>query len=333
MNSIFLQLPEDIQLSILQGAENKLGLRAAIIEKDVWVCWLLQQIFSLPEAMAFKGGTSLSKVFGLIDRFSEDIDITIDYRNFIDTIDFEHSSKNQFKQLGKKLKDAMFRYVKQTILPFLKLRISEAFPNKDFKIELDDEAENLRFYYPSLLNQHEHYLREHVLIEFGARNTTHPNAKHEITTLLAKAVDKLELPVTEVTTLSPIRTFWEKTTLIHVECHRNRLLESPARLSRHWYDLAMLTNSWIGKEALAKREILADVIRHKKAFFNASYSHYDDCLNNRLRLIPNPEEQKNLEEDYRKMVDSAMFQHEPPPFGEIIKVLTDLEKKINKDKN
>jgi len=137
------------------------------------------------------------------------------------------------------------------------------------------------------------------------------------------------LPKAEVDTLSPIRTFWEKATLIHVECNRGRLKETPDRLSRHWYDLALLTESWVGEKALGDKKILEDVVAHKSAFFNASYADYNACLSGGFKLIPSEADHRGLKLDYQKMVESGMFSSDPPSFDKIIQILTELENKIN----
>lgn len=127
-----------------------------------------------------------------------------------------------------------------------------------------------------------------------------------------------------------MRTFWEKATLIHVECHRERLLNTPERLSRHWYDLFMLNNSWVGEQALSTNEILKSVIEHKKAFFNASYANYDDCLSGKFRLIPGEPYVVNLEKDFMQMIEAGMFHEHPPKFDKITEGLKILERAINK---
>ena len=331
MGDEFFDLPSETQKSILVAATNQLNLSEMVLEKDIWICWLLKQLFSLPLQMAFKGGTSLSKVFSLINRFSEDVDITIDYRNFINPIDFNTISRSQLKKLSEQLKSQMKASIEYKIFPSLNRQISERFSKHNFKLCLNDDGEKLEFYYSSLFQSDFNYLRDHVLIEFGVRNTTEPSQSHEIKTLLSKAVQPtLILPTAMINTLQPERTFWEKATLIHVECHRNRLPVNPDRLSRHWYDLALLTYSWVGTSALEQQHILKDVIQHKKAFFNANYTHYDDCLTGKFRLIPNPDELRHLETDLKKMKEAGMFQTMPPSFETIIITLSEMENKINK---
>lgn len=109
MAESYLELPESDQKDILQAAAAELGRQAAVLEKDIWVCWTLQTLFSMPDAhpMAFKGGTSLSKVYGAIDRFSEDVDITLDYRHFEADFDpfAEGISNTKIRKFSNRLKD------------------------------------------------------------------------------------------------------------------------------------------------------------------------------------------------------------------------------------
>ncbi|MBS0357722.1 MAG: nucleotidyl transferase AbiEii/AbiGii toxin family protein [Proteobacteria bacterium] len=328
---VFLIISAEEQSALIKKAGNQFDLPDLIIEKDLWVCWLLEKIFALPIQMAFKGGTSLSKVFGLIKRFSEDCDVTIDYRNFKPELDLEHLSKTQIKKVSEQLKEQLKVYVSEVIFPYLQEQISKTFPGKMFELTLSEDGEQLRFYYPNMMNTPSGYLRDHVFTEFGVRNSTEPCDKHLVLPYLAEIVDNdLDLPKPTICTLSPIRTFWEKATLIHVECHRDRLVKTPERLSRHWYDLFMLNNSWVGEQALSSSEILKSVIEHKKAFFNASYANYDDCLSQKFRLIPTASYLENLEQDFRQMIEAGMF-HEPPlKFDQITESLKILEQTINK---
>ena len=170
-----------------------------------------------------------------------------------------------------------------------------------------------------------------MFIEFGVRNSTEPCEKYPLKTYLGDVIaNDLGLPNPIVNTLSPIRTFFEKATLIHVECHRDSTKPTPDRFSRHWYDLYILSNSFVGKEALSNFEILRSVVEHKKAFWNYSFVSYDDCLSGKLRLIPNQNYLNGLEKDYKQMINAGMFNETPPLFSDIIKHLSELEDEINK---
>lgn len=331
MSRSFFYLPTEEQKTVIRIAEDKLGLPSNVIEKDLWVCWLLEQLFDLPLKMAFKGGTSLSKVFGLINRFSEDVDVTIDYRNFIREFAFEQASRSQIKKISNDLMFQLKILAETKIVPHLEERSKALLPHCQIDITLSEDGEKLSYFYPALINTNLGYLRNHVLIEFGIRNSSEPCNQHVISPLLAEVLDaSILLPKPAVATLSPVRTFWEKVTLIHVECNRKRLTQSPARLSRHWYDLHMLTNSWVMDEAFIQRHVLDNVILHKKAFFNSAYTHYDQCLNGNLRLIPDDADKKALATDYRQMKEAGMFPVKPPEFFDIMSSLQELELRCNK---
>jgi len=330
MSNSFFNLPLEEKQMLIVKAADRMDVSDLIIEKDLWVCWVLEQLFSLPIHMAFKGGTSLSKVFNLIKRFSEDCDITIDYRHFIQEIDLEKISRSQLKKVSEQLKKQLQVYVLENVLPYLQNQVLQLFPNQPFEVTLSEDGEQLRFYYPSIINTSHGYLRDHVLIEFGIRNSTEPCEKHVVIPYLTDSIDaNTDLPKPIIDTLSPIRTFWEKVTLIHVECHRERLVKTPERLSRHWYDLFMLNNSWVGEQAVLRDDILKSVLEYKKAFFNASYANYEDCWNGHLRLIPSSENQDILSLDFAHMIDASMFYEVPPSFVEIIESLRCLEIELN----
>ncbi|MGD9153020.1 MAG: nucleotidyl transferase AbiEii/AbiGii toxin family protein [Gammaproteobacteria bacterium] len=331
MNKNFLNLSLEKKLNLIHTAGNKFDVSDMIIEKDFWVCWLLEKLFKLPIKMAFKGGTSLSKIFNLIKRFSEDVDITIDYTNFRQKLDLTNISRSQLKKISNELKGQLQIYVSETVIPYLHAQLLEIPHKKSFEIILSDDGERLQFYYPSIVNKQLGYLRDHVLIEFGIRNSTEPCEKHDVVTYLDYLIEdgNVILPKPKVDILSPVRTFWEKATLMHVECHRNRFNKNPERLSRHWYDLFMLYNSDIGKQALSSINILKSVVWHKKAFFNASYANYDDCLSGKFRLIPDDANQVNLAQDFNSMIQAEMFYESPPGFDEMMRSLQELETVLN----
>ncbi len=217
MSKLFFDLPIPQQAALIRQAEYQLGLSEMVIEKDLWVCWLLEKVFALDIPMSFKGGTSLSKAYGLIKRFSEDVDITIDYRHFNPDLDLKNTSRSQIKKISENLKQKLQEYIQSSLVPYLKKQVKENFPSQSIEIILSEDGEQVRFYYPTVLNNLIGYLRDHVLLEFGIRNSVEPSNLCPITPYLAHT-DELSkiLPVSKINTLSPIRTFWEKATLIHV---------------------------------------------------------------------------------------------------------------------
>ena len=116
---------------------------------------------------------------------------------------------------------------------------------------------------------------------------------------------------------------------MHVECNRVTYRANAARLSRHWYDLARLADMEIGRRALSNRTLLADVVKHKKVFFNSAQANYDACLAGQLRLLPNADVLSELQGDFDSMVEGGMFVGEAPAFESIIERLRHLEIEIN----
>lgn len=333
MAEAYLDLPEADQEDILRAAAAELGRQATVLEKDIWVCWTLQTLFSIPDAhpMAFKGGTSLSKVYGAIDRFSEDIDITLDYRHFEADFDpfADGISNTRIKKFSERLKDYVKEYANDIVIPFLRSELEKRPTAGLHTVEVDETGEKIWVSYPSVAEEADDYLKPQVLIELGGRNVIDPNERHRISPYVATLTTELDYPTSEVVVLSPERTFWEKATLIHVECNRGQLKENPERLSRHWYDLVMLSRHASGQAAVRNRELFEDVVRHKKVFFKAGYANYDDCLANQLRLLPEDEILDGLRADYEKMIDAGMMYQRPPGFDEIVESIRRLERDIN----
>jgi len=299
----------------------------------MWVCWALQALFSMPNAhpMAFKGGTSLSKIYSVIDRFSEDIDITLDYQKFNDAFNpfAEDASKNAIKKFSERLKGYVQHYTNNVVHPYIASQLQLLSTHEDYYIEISDNGEKIWVHYPSAIENADEYLKSSILIELGGRNVINPNEQHAVSPYIAELVAGLVLPSGQVIVLSPQRTFWEKATLIHVECNRNKLKATANRLSRHWYDLVMLAQHPLGEAAINNRELLENVVRHKQVFFNVSYANYDVCLANEFRLIPDDDLIIELKRDYQNMLNAGMMYGEPPSFDEIMAKIHKIEKMIN----
>ena len=333
MPDAFLSLDAKDQRDILNTCADQTGRPAAILEKDIWICWVLQTLFSMPGRlpMVFKGGTSLSKVYGIIDRFSEDVDITLDYRAFGEDHDpfAEGVSNNANRKFGDRLKSYVSDHIRETVAPGLTRACKELATADQHDIRIDEDGEKVLLTYPSAVENPVDYLKTDVLLEFGGRNAIEPNELHEITSDIAELTPRLAYPKAAVTVLSPVRTFWEKATLIHVECHRRRLAASPDRLSRHWFDLASIASHETGHATLDDRDVLEDVVRYKTVFFNASYAHYDHCLDGRLRLVPDKDQLASLKSDYEAMRLAGLIRVGAPEFDTLIDDIRNLETKAN----
>ena len=330
----FLSLGAGERADILRTAAASAGQSAVVLEKDIWVCWILQALFSMPDPhpMAFKGGTSLSKVYGVIDRFSEDVDVTLDYRAFGEDFDpfAEGVSRTATRRFGERLRDRVASHVRTDVAPALDAAAVRLAPNGRYNIRVGEDGETVRFAYPSAVEAQDTYVSSEVLLEFGGRNVIDPNERHAIAPDIAALVPDLDFPAATVTVLSPARTFWEKATLIHVACHRRQLANRPERLSRHWFDLACLATHDVGRAALADRELLADVVRHKKIFFHAGNANYDHCLDGRLRLLPDDDQRPALQSDYDAMRSARIVGDDAPAFDALMAAIATVEAEINR---
>ena len=180
----FLQLPrEDQRDAYVVGAEQ-LGRNETSLEKDVWVCWVLDALFTCPDlpALAFKGGTSLSKAYGAIARFSEDIDITMDCRKLVDDLDpfAPDLSRKQRDRNSDRLEAAVAEVSVRKVVPHLQARLA-TLPAPGGQLRVEDDGEVLVVEYPTVLAIPEPYYREGVKIEFGGRNMTEPHERHTLT--------------------------------------------------------------------------------------------------------------------------------------------------------
>lgn len=330
----FLHLSNQERREILETKAVEIGKDAKILEKDVWVCWALSALFSMNNAhrIAFKGGTSLSKIYTTIDRFSEDVDITIDYQELAKAMgdDFDPfepgQSRSKIKKFGDRLRNAVTDYAQQRILPHLQAELNK-FPNADeHRLELKDNGQDIYVHYPSEIVGDD-YMQDWVKIELGGRNVINPNETHLVTAELSSHLEMLTFPSCEVVALSAERTFWEKVTLVHELCSRGEFRENAERLSRHWYDLYVLLQSPIAERAIANTALLENVVAVKLCFYYSGRANYDQCSNKAFALTPTQGMVAELKVDYANM--RTMIYGDAPKFEVMVQALCDLQAQLN----
>ncbi|MGL4317355.1 MAG: nucleotidyl transferase AbiEii/AbiGii toxin family protein [Pseudomonas sp.] len=334
MPESYFELPVGGQREILDYAFNETGRSPSVIEKDIWLTLVLQLLFDMPgrKAMAFKGGTSLSKAFGVINRFSEDVDITVDFRD----LGCQHRipellelSGGQRRKVSDSLKAEVGVYIREVILPYLNSQIQNHGCASECELTVSEDGESIHVSYPARATEPDSYMRDHVLVEFGGRNIIDPNAVHSIQPDIAELIQGVAFPrAGQVVVLSAARTFWEKVTLIHAQCNRP-IAEGKDRISRHWYDLAMLLQHEVGQQAKSDLQLLADVVDLKSVFYNSATAHYARCLSGELNLIPERENFTRLQEDYIAMEHSGMLNGHVYSLGRIMEDLTALQEHVN----
>ena len=337
MNGI-ARMPTDKRAEVFAETADRKGLPEAIIEKDFWVCWVLMQLFSI-EALSgrllFKGGTSLSKIFHAINRFSEDIDLAVDYAalGFTGERDPRRDDISKSRRasiLGEMMTECQ-RYVGTEFLDILTARCHEILGGAGpWGLDISPQDPNVvRFRYPTAAVKSLAYVVPQVVLELGTHAEFVPHDRFLIRSFVAEEFPKL-VPEgdVEVVALLAKRTFWEKATILHAEYYRPPERPIPDRYSRHYYDVAMLAQGPIRAETLADRSLLDQVVRHKETFYPSAWAHYDLARPGSFRIMPATERLTALERDYRNM--GVMIFGAPPPFDAIMETLAAFEQEINR---
>lgn len=326
---------------ILTEAAARLRLAPLIVEKDFWVGWLLGRLFAMPALtgqVQFKGGTSLSMVFGAVQRFSEDIDLAI----LPAALGFEEGyfndapSASQRRKRMDALAQASEAYV-QRLQPVLEAEISSVLGASPggaswLSYEIDGNAgtPNLWFTYPSVTPQTSAYIAKRVKLEFGSLTNQQPSVQATARTMLSGVLPAGAFAdlVAPVVVLDVARTFWEKATILHAEYHRPEHLPVRDRFARHYSDFCAL---WLQDHArtagLARLDLLADVALHKSRYFASAWANYDSAVPGTLKLVPPAYRWAAISEDYATML--PMFLTEPPPFADLMQRLAEAEAALN----
>jgi hypothetical protein len=340
MKAFATLLPAERRDLLLTLAEQS-GLPAVILEKDFWVSWLLECVFARPElgdTAVFKGGTSLSKVFRAIARFSEDVDLGISPASLGWSEDeLEAASKNAWtERLRPQLEAACARRVEEHWLPILGselLRRLGPAPGGvawlHYRLDAASYSPVLFFAYPGALPEGVGYIAREVRIEFGALTDQRPVGRHRIAALVAELAPGVFTDASaEVVALEIERTFWEKATILHAEHHRPIAKPMPSRYARHYADFAALWRHPSTPEASRRLDLLARVRKHKARFFASSWANYPTAMPGSLRLAPPTFRLAELRADYGAM--QPMFLDTPLAFDEMIAVLREAEETLNR---
>lgn len=336
MSEIHL-LPQDERELFFRAAIDIKDMPFEIIEKDYWVVWVLKGLFSLEKMkpyLTFKGGTSLSKVYGLIDRFSEDIDLSIEreFFGFGEPHNPENApSKKKQNAIIDNLSKACSNYVQTEMLASLKEAFAAKLRTTDgwqiFSDPEDPDTQTLLFEYPSKTSK-TGYIRPLVKIEIGARSEHWPVSEHKIQSYVKEALkEKIHESEMVIRVLNAERTFWEKATILHQYAHLPEDKKLPPRISRHYYDFFRLLSSEIKKKALIDTTLLERVATHKSIYFASSWASYGTARKKTLKLLPSFRISKELERDYTLM--RAMFFREVPNWEFILNTIEQFENEFN----
>lgn len=328
------------------GAGQRLGAPEQNIEKDFWVCWTLDALFNGAEAggprLLFKGGTSLSKAFGLISRFSEDIDITI-FRDDLGegaTVDeLEALSGKKRRRRLDAIKGASQAYVNEAMRLQVEAHLRETLETARLdaeagrvELDLDDpDRQSLLIWYPKVTAADEGYVRPAVKIESGAKSALDPNQPAIVKPYVADVLANLELSVPDVRTVVAERTFWDKIVILHGLrqwfAARGALRGGGQRISRHYYDVYRLLDSDVGRAASSDLTLGVDCVRHARMFFNSPDLNLATAAPGSFTLSPSREMATELARDYAAM--AGMIFGKAPTLEEVLGRIAELEARIN----
>lgn len=332
-------------LSAFDTTAARLGTTSQNVEKDFWVCWTLDALFhGLPGGgprLLFKGGTSLSKGFGLISRFSEDIDVTV-FRGDLGApaaiAELEALSGKKRRARLDAIRDACRAYVggdvREALAAILVSRLSAAGIAADgARVEPDEadpDGQTLLIWYPTTTPRSDH-VRAAIKIESGAKSALDPNREVPIRPYVDDDLPALDLTVPNVRTVEPARTFWDKVVILHGLRRwfdvRGELKGGGQRVSRHYYDLHRLARAPVGAAALADADLGADCVAHARMFFNRPDFDLASAAPGSYALTPHDGMVEQLRGDYRAM--TGMIFGDPPRFEDVLASVADVEHRLN----
>ena len=331
--------PRD-RLDLFLETANRLGAPVGNVEKDFWVCWTLNALYRERPAggprLLFKGGTSLSKAYGLIRRFSEDIDITV----FRDDLD-EPASAEELEALSNRkrrerldaIRDACRAYITGPLREFLSAQLTDATSGAG-RVEIDGadpDGQTLLVWYPEAEPRNDTYVQPSVRIESGAKSALDPRRSVTIQPYIAEHAAGLNLSTGGVTAIDATRTFWDKVVIAHGlrRWHERRgvLRQEGQRVSRHYYDLHCLLGSDVGKAALADRDLGADCVRHARTFFDRRDYDLASAKPGTFAIAPTDLMVESLARDYANT--TPMIFGAAPAFEDILASANEIEDTIN----
>ncbi|MDO8777592.1 MAG: nucleotidyl transferase AbiEii/AbiGii toxin family protein [Burkholderiaceae bacterium] len=331
----FFQLSPAERLEALNTAANTSGLPPHLLEKDVWVVWALRHLFAGPYAqhLVFKGGTSLSKAYGVIRRFSEDVDLTYDIRAIAsdligDTGSPLPTSKSQEKKWSKEIRARLSSWVDAEIVPRLKQDLLQ----QGLPAAVRAEGDKVFIDYKPL-SSGTGYVAPSVMLEFGARSTGEPSEPRAIRCDAAGHLRGVEFPTATPQVMRAERTFWEKATAIHVFCAQGEF-RGGDRFARHWHDVTRLDAAGFADAAIADKALAQAVAEHKSVFFaekdgRGDVIDYHAAVSGGLELVPADGPLAKLAADYQHMVDDGLFLDDAESFEALLERCRVIQHKAN----
>jgi hypothetical protein len=333
----FFDLSKEDQREALEYGRAETDRPAYLLEKDVWVVWTLRTLFESPLAadLTFKGGTSLSKVYKVIDRFSEDLDLTYDIRRLIPDLVGEGgdlpSSRSQASKWTQAVRHRLPDWIRQNVQPVIQAALAHERLSGWLELGGQDN-DKLLLHYPAL-TQGTGYVAPAVTLEFGGRATGEPHQVFQVTCDIAGHLPDVSFPTASPLVMGVGRTFWEKATAAHVFCAQGRIRGE--RYARHWHDLTAIARSAYFADVISDRAVATVVARHKSHFFiekdaNRQVIDYAAATSGHLKIVPDGAARAALAQDYAAMLADEVMVGGALSFDDLMQACTNLETEANK---
>lgn len=299
-------MDREFLLEAFEECARSKKLHTQIIQKDYWVCYVLKSIFEddfLRDKFVFKGGTSLSKVFGIIKRFSEDIDLVLNpkYIGFEYGLPLENIFSHSINQRNFRAEDIGqegLKYIQNTLYPHLKSILEkQGLSPKDCK--QDRNRAIIEIAYPKLSNPSHHYTKDEILLEISTLSPHTPQGNYPIQSYICELGDYQAFGIrTQVRAISAEKTFWDKISILHQEAHRPDEKAFPQRYSRHYYDVVMIFRE-LKEHLIAGIGLCRDTFRFKQCFYYVRWANFEKMTEeNQVCLIPSEKHKKNIKRGF-----------------------------------
>lgn len=313
---------------LFREASLNSGINENIIEKDFWVSFILTHLFEksfFKDDFILKGGTSLSKCYNLIERFSEDIDLIVDLKLVDITEEELHlvRSNTQQNKFNNYINDLTNKFLVEDFIPRITKELKNSGLN-DFELTIDEtDSLSILFKYPNI--HWNEYIKPIVKLEMGTLAAKVPVETKTITPYIQTYLKEINGLQANVKTITVVRTFFEKLTILHDLAHKTNNYN--LRYSRHYYDTYKIMISSLFNESLNEILLIKDVVDFKNKFYYSKRSNMDAILEGNLILIPNDEAISVFRKDYDEMKD--MFFGEIPDYNKMLETIKKKEKIIN----
>ena len=332
---LFESLSPEERRDALEVAASLSGRRVHLLEKDVWVVYTLRALAQSPFGgeLTFKGGTSLSKAYHAIRRFSEDLDVTYDIRAIAPDIvqgageDALPTTRSQERRWTREIRRRLAAWVETRVLPAIEANLSGSDPS----VRVRANGDTILVGYEPLSSDYG-FVRPEVTVEFGARSTGEPREECFIECDAAPSLPEIAFPTARTFIMLAERTFWEKATAVHVFCRQQR--SRGERLSRHWHDLVRLDDAGFAERSLRDQALALSVARHKAMFFRekdagGSWIDYEAAVSGDLQLVPGGSFYEVLADDYGRMVNDGMLLDDEETFQGLMGRCEDIQRRAN----